>query len=196
MTGLAPHVLRRTPEKQGGRRRAIFLDRDGVINRRRLRLVRDWADFHFLPGVLEALAEAAKREPDTLFVVATNQDFVQTGYILRDALDDVHARMTDWIGNAGGRIDAVYACVHVRPVDCPCRKPRPGMLLQAAKDYGIDLSRSWMIGDNAKDMRAGRAAGARTALVDPRLRTTLQRAKRNADAVARDLPEALRTITG
>lgn len=173
-------------------RRAVFLDRDGVLNRRRLTLVRTPAQLVLLPGIAEAGARL-KRAGFAL-VMATNQEFVGMGYVARPDHDRIMAIVTDAFAAAGAPFDGVYACLHPKHVRCHDRKPRPGMLTDAARDLGLDLSRSYMVGDNAKDVLAGRAAGCRTVLVDPRLRTRLQRAHRRADHVCRDLPEAAEWI--
>lgn len=173
-------------------RPAVFLDRDGVLNRRKLTLVRTPAQMVLLPGIAEA--GLALKQAGFALVMATNQDFVGMGYIKRPDHERVMAMVTDHFGAAGAPFDGVYACLHPRYVDCHDRKPKPGMLTDAARDLGVDLARSFMVGDNRKDMLAGRAAGARTVLVDPRLRTRVQRAHAYADHVCADLPAAARWI--
>lgn len=175
-----------------GSGRAIFLDRDGVLNVRRLFLVRRWSHFRFVPGVETALAALAALP--AYLVVVTNQDMVGTGVLRETELTGIHREMANAVSAAGGRIDAAYACVHAPGTTCECRKPKPGMLRAAAARYGLDPAKCWMVGDNAKDMRAGRAFGCRTALVDPRLRTRLQGAERDADRVFAATPEALAWI--
>ena len=169
-------------------RPAVFLDRDGVLNRRRLTLVRTPAQMVLLPGIAEAGARL-KRAGFAL-AMATNQDFVGMGYITRPDHERVMAMVTDAFAAAGAPFDGVYACLHPKHVRCHDRKPKPGMLTDAARDLGLDLPRSFMVGDNRKDMLAGRAAGCRTVLVDPRLRTRVQGAHRHADHVCKDLPAA------
>ena len=177
-----------------GLRAGVFLDRDGVLNRRRLALVRKPSQLVMLPGVPEAVA----RLTDAGFAVAiaTNQEFVDQPwfggtYIRREDHDEVMRLVVEAMQSAGGRVDAVYACMHRRGSGCDDAKPKPGMLLQGARDLDLDLSRSFMVGDQRKDMLAGRRAGARTVLVDPRLRTALQGAEKYANHVARDLPAAV-----
>lgn len=147
-----------------------------------------------LPGVAESVARLT-HAGFGLFI-ATNQEFVDEPwygrtYILREDHDEVMRRVVAEMERAGGKVDAVYACLHRRGSDCDDQKPKPGMLLAAARDHGLDLARSFMVGDNAKDMRAGRAAGTRTVLVDARWRTRLQNAHLEADHVARALPDAV-----
>lgn len=147
-----------------GSRAAVFLDRDGVINRSPVRNGRPFApmtvdDFEIIPGVAGALA--ALRAAGYLTVVATNQPDVGAGRQRRDIVEAMHALMCDRLP-----IDAVEVCYHVDSDGCDCRKPKPGMLLRAAAKYDIALERSWMIGDRWRDVAAGRAAGCRTVLVD------------------------------
>ncbi len=165
-------------------RAAVFLDRDGVINERRRMLVRRWSQFRFLPGVHDALANLAS-SPYAV-VVATNQEWVDWGWITASDHADVHERMCESVAAGGGRVDAVYACTHRHSKHCACRKPKPGMLLDAARDLDLDLAKSWFVGDNKKDMVAGKTAGVRTILVDPRWRTRWQGAEAFADVVVRD----------
>ncbi|HWG89970.1 MAG TPA: HAD-IIIA family hydrolase [Candidatus Thermoplasmatota archaeon] len=175
------------------RRRAVFLDRDGVINRRgRFGVVREWEEFEFLPGVLESLTRLAAT--DYAIVVCTNQPWVGLGYIRRRSLDEIHVRMVRAIEDAGGRIDIVEAAVLAPWFTDRRRKPRPGMLEDAAERLLLGPQGSWMVGDNRKDMVAGKRFGCGTILVDPRPRTTAQGAEELADYVAADLPEAIAYI--
>lgn len=173
-------------------RPCVFLDRDGVINKRRLLLVRRPEQLVILPGV----GEAAARLHDAGYALAivTNQEFVGHGYIRRPDHDEVMARCVAALESHGAKVSGVYACLHPKTVDCDDRKPKPGMLLQAARDLDLDLARSFMVGDQRKDVLAGRGAGCRAILVDPRLRTRLQGAERFADHVCRDLPAAAEWI--
>lgn len=173
-------------------RPAVFLDRDGVLNARRLGLVRTPAQLRLLPGIAESAARLTRA--GFALCIATNQEFVGTGYIRREDHEAVMDVVVRELERAGGKVDGVYACLHPRGSGCDDAKPRPGMLLAAARDLGLDLRASFMVGDNAKDMLAGRAAGCRSVLVDERLRTRLQGARRHADHVARALPEAVEWI--
>lgn len=142
---------------------AVFLDRDGVINRDRRDYVKSWEEFEFLPGVPEAfrlLAPGPHR-----IVVVSNQSAIGRGLVSREAVDEIHARMIEAVRAGGGRIDAVYYCPHLPEADCPCRKPRPGLLLRAARELGIDLPGSWLIGDDVRDLESAVAAGVRPVLV-------------------------------
>jgi D-glycero-D-manno-heptose 1,7-bisphosphate phosphatase len=144
-------------------RPAVFLDRDGVIIENRDDYVKTVAEVRFLPGALGALARLARS--DYLVVIATNQAAIGRGVLAREAVDEINAFIRERIESAGGRVDGVYLCPH-RPEDnCACRKPAPGMLLDAARDLGIDLGTSVMIGDALSDVLAAQAAGARPILV-------------------------------
>jgi histidinol-phosphate phosphatase family protein len=143
---------------------AVFLDRDGVINRRRPDHVKSWAEFEFLPGALRALADL--RAMNAPVVIITNQGAVGRGLISADQLRDIHIRMLRAIEAAGGHVSAIYACLHAPADGCACRKPKPALVHQAAHDLHLDLPRSVMIGDSPTDLEAGRAAGCRPILVN------------------------------
>jgi len=143
--------------------RAIFLDRDGVICQNRSDHVKSWQEFEFLPQAKRSLA--ALSQLGLPIVVVTNQAIVNRGITQASVVEDIHRRMVAEIEAAGGRIDKVMYCPH-RPEDkCACRKPEPGMLLQAAKEMGIDLANSYFVGDAATDMMAARKVGCRSFLV-------------------------------
>jgi D-glycero-D-manno-heptose 1,7-bisphosphate phosphatase len=145
------------------RLQAIFLDRDGVINARRVTHVTRWEEFDFLPGVKAALAQlAALNLP--VFVV-TNQAIVNRGIVSRETIETIHERMCAEIAAAGGVVTKVVYCPHRPDEQCGCRKPAPGMPLDLASRYGLDVSRCLMVGDSCSDLIAGQAAGCRTALV-------------------------------
>lgn len=145
------------------RLQAIFLDRDGVINERRLTHVTRWEEFVFLPGVKAALARlAALGLP--VFIV-TNQAIVNRGIVSRETIEAIHARMCAAIVAAGGAVAKVAFCPHRPDERCGCRKPAPGMHLDLAARYDLDLSRCLMVGDSCSDVVAGQSAGCRTALV-------------------------------
>ena len=155
------------------RQKAVFLDRDGTINRY-VGFLRNIDDFELLPGVAEAIRQINER--GYLAVVATNQPVIARGEVTVDQLREIHNKMETLLGNEGAYLDAIYFCPHhpdkgfpneVAELkrECGCRKPKPGMLLKAAKDLNIDLQESWMVGDGKNDIEAGKAAGCRTALI-------------------------------
>lgn len=179
-------------------RAAAFLDRDGVINRKAPegQYVTRWEDFHLLPGVVEGIAEL--NHAGLPVIVVTNQRCVAKGLLTEAALEELHRRMSEQLAKAGVRIDAIYYCPHEVESRCRCRKPAPGMLLDAADAHGIDLGASWMIGDSQIDIEAGRNAGCRTALLvaNPQTDETPKSGPTtgDADVVAPSLLEAARQI--
>jgi D-glycero-D-manno-heptose 1,7-bisphosphate phosphatase len=147
-------------------KRAVFLDRDGVINRALIREGKPYpprsvADFEILPGVPEACARL--KQAGFLLIVATNQPDVGRGSLARSAVEEIHQHLCRELP-----VDRVEVCYDAGGGDppSPFRKPRPGMLLKAARELDIDLSRSFMVGDRWRDVDCGRAAGCRTVFVD------------------------------
>jgi D-glycero-D-manno-heptose 1,7-bisphosphate phosphatase len=135
----------------------IFLDRDGVINRDSPEYIKRWAEFEFLPGSLEAIAELS-RAGRTLILI-TNQSIIGRRMVPPGVLEDMHRRMRRAIEAAGGEIFDIFYCPHRPDEDCDCRKPEPGLIFQAKERHGIDLPRTVMIGDNVKDVACGHNAG-------------------------------------
>ena len=148
-------------------KRAVFLDRDGVINRKAPegQYITAWEQIEFLPGVGEALRDL--KQGGYLLIVVTNQSAISRNELSVDVLDSIHRRMLHQLAQEGAAIDAVYYCPHDRNANCQCRKPMPKMLLQAAEEHGINLVQSWMIGDKATDIEAGHAAGCRAISLQP-----------------------------
>ena len=132
---------------------AIFLDRDGVIIENRASYVRAWADVLIYPQALKALA-ALKNTPFRI-VIVTNQSVVGRGIITEEQAKHINHRLVDEITLAGGRIDAVYMCPHAPIANCSCRKPEPGMLIEASDKLSLDLKNSLIIGDALSDLKAG-----------------------------------------
>jgi D-glycero-D-manno-heptose 1,7-bisphosphate phosphatase len=146
-------------------KKAVFLDRDGVINRKASegQYVTTWGEMEFLPGVHEAVR--LLNQAGFFVVVVSNQRCVAKGLITTFELDRLHARMRSEFALEGAKLDAIYYCPHENEPPCTCRKPQPGLLLEAARVHEIDLAKSWMIGDSERDVKAGMAAGCRTARV-------------------------------
>jgi D-glycero-D-manno-heptose 1,7-bisphosphate phosphatase len=145
-------------------KRAVFLDRDGVINANLVRNQRPYAptslaDFQLLPGTEAAILRL--KGAGFLVIVATNQPDVSNGITPRETVDAMHAEVRSRLA-----VDDIEVCFHRERDACECRKPKPGMLLAAAAKHGIDLRRSWMVGDRWRDIDAGRSAGCRTVFVD------------------------------
>jgi len=150
----------------GKLRRAVFLDRDGVINRALERGGKPYpptslAEFEILPGVPEACAEL--KQAGFLLIVATNQPDVGRGTLKQEVVEALHAHLRSVLP-----VDRIEVCYHPGrgASDCDCRKPRPGMLLRAARELGVDLAQSWMVGDRWRDIDCGHAAGCRTVFID------------------------------
>lgn len=155
------------------KQKAIFLDRDGTINKY-VGFLRDIDEFELLDGVADAIQEI--NASGYLAIVATNQPVIARGEVSFDELEMIHNKMETLLGQKGAYLDAIYFCPHhphkgyegERPelkFDCECRKPKPGMLLKAAQEFNIDLAQSWMIGDGENDIKAGMNAGCKTALI-------------------------------
>ena len=142
--------------------RAVFLDRDGTIARD-VGYCSRVEDFVILPGVPEAIRLLG--EHGFKVVVITNQSGIGRGYFSEEALHLIHRHMLEELAKHGARVDAIYHCPHHPDDGCDCRKPRPGMLLRAAEELGIDLGGSYMVGDAESDVGAGKAAGCRTARI-------------------------------
>lgn len=153
--------------------KAVFLDRDGTINRY-VGFLRKEEEFELLSGAAEAIGRI--NASGYLAVVVTNQPVIARGEVTVPELQNIHNKMETLLGYEGVFVDAIYYCPHhphkgyegeipELKIDCDCRKPKPGMLLKAAQDYHIDLANSWMIGDGENDVKAGIAAGCKTALI-------------------------------
>ena len=143
-------------------KKAAFLDRDGVLNRKAPEgeYVTRWEEMEFLPGAREAVR--LLNQAGYLVVVVSNQRCVAKGLITSSELDSMHARMRHEFEAVGARLDAIYYCPHDFQPACSCRKPQPGMLREAARTHELDLSASWMIGDSDHDVVAGKSAGCGT----------------------------------
>jgi D-glycero-D-manno-heptose 1,7-bisphosphate phosphatase len=166
--------------------RAVFIDRDGVINESMHRDGLPVAptrleDFRLLPGVSDALAKL--KEAGFLLVVVTNQPDIATGRASRAVVEAMNDQLLDQLP-----IDDIRVCAHVNDDNCDCRKPKPGLLLDAAQDHDIELSESWMIGDRWRDVGAGKAAGCRTVFIDY---DYPERRPDKPDHVVRSLAEAV-----
>jgi D-glycero-D-manno-heptose 1,7-bisphosphate phosphatase len=142
---------------------AIFLDRDGVIIENRADYVRDWSQVSVFPNAIKALSDPIIKKYKV--VVVTNQSAVGQNLISLKTAREINDKLADMIKQDGGNVDAIYMCPHNPEDQCNCRKPRPGMLLQAARELSLDLSASWMIGDAWSDLLAGQAAGTRGTII-------------------------------
>lgn len=156
------------------KQKAIFLDRDGTINKY-VGFLKDIDDFELENGVIEAIKLINKS--GYLTIVVTNQPVIARGEVSLAELQNIHNKMETLLGLEGAYLDGIYFCPHhphrgyqgERPeykIDCQCRKPKPGMLLKAAEDFNIDLSKSWMVGDGENDVICGKNGGCRTAAIN------------------------------
>lgn len=144
--------------------KAVFLDRDGVINRKiENGYVLEWKDFEFLPDIEGAIK--LLNEKMIPVIVVTNQACVGRGLISLDKLNDINGRMMRELMQKGAKIDDVFVCPHKPEDNCDCRKPKTGLFKQAAKKYKIDFKGSWFIGDSDSDVQAGTAMGLKTYLL-------------------------------
>jgi histidinol-phosphate phosphatase family protein len=141
----------------------IFIDRDGVINENRSDYVKNWSEFRFLPGACEAIAKLT--QAGHRIVICTNQAGIARGSISFETVEDIHQRMLAVIAEIGGHVEKVYYCPHSKDEQCFCRKPRPGMLLRARDELGLDMRDAVFIGDSITDVRAALAASIRPILV-------------------------------
>lgn len=140
----------------------VFFDRDGTLIEER-NYLSDPSGVVLIPGAAEAIRLA--RSHGWLAVVLTNQSGVGRGYFTIEDVERVHRRLEELLAGEGAQLDGIFVCPHAPGEDCRCRKPRPGLVEQAWHALGIDVPRSWMIGDKADDVELARAAGMRGALV-------------------------------
>lgn len=174
--------------------RVVFLDRDGVINRDSPDYITRVEAFEFLPGSCEALGRLAANGFSA--VVVTNQSALGRGWLTADGLAEIHARMVAGAREHGGHIHDILVCPH-RPDDaCACRKPLPGLILEARRRHAIDLAAAVMVGDSVRDIECGRNAGVgAVALVRTgngrQAEADLRRRGLTPDFIAEDLPEAV-----
>jgi len=169
--------------------RAVFLDRDGVLLEAIVRHGRPYAprslaQVRYRPGAAEALREL--RQAGYAIIVVTNQPDVGKGVQRREAVEAIHAQLRRRLP-----VDDIKVCYHVDEDGCACRKPKPGLLLEAAREQGIDLDRSIMVGDRWRDIEAGKAAGCRTILLR---NTYAERQPEAPDAIVESLRQASRVI--
>lgn len=155
------------------KQKVVFLDRDGTINRY-VGFLRDINEFELIEGVTEAIKQIHQK--GYLCIVITNQPVIARGEVTYAELEVIHNKMETLLGLEGAYIDGLYFCPHhphrgyagevpYLKIECSCRKPKPGMLFQAADDFNISLADSWMVGDGENDILAGKNAGCRTALI-------------------------------
>lgn len=184
-------------------KRAVFIDRDGTISEE-VGYINHPSRFRVFPYAAAAIKDL--NDHDLLAIVVTNQAGVARGYFSEEMIQTVHAKMVKELDNDGARLDAVYYCAHHPSVgeppyrfDCDCRKPKPGLISRAAREFDIDLDGSWMVGDRYSDVELARRAGVKSMFVMSgygRGEWEHQRGSwtEQPDAVAENLLEAVRVI--
>jgi D-glycero-D-manno-heptose 1,7-bisphosphate phosphatase len=175
----------------------VFLDRDGVINRDSPDYIKSWSEFEFLPGSLEAIKKLTKN--GFVVIVITNQSVIQRKMISLKALEHIHDMMKKTVLSSGGDIKDIFFCPHVPEDECDCRKPNPGLILEAGEKHRIDLKASIMVGDSAKDIECARNAGCGTVILvktgnGHAAEKQLKEKKIRPDVIVRDLLEAAHWI--
>ena len=148
-------------------KKVVFLDRDGVINKKapKADYVKSWDEFDFLPGAVDAIKKLTKHNYEIYII--TNQAGISRGMMKESDLMTIHKNMLEVIEKNNGKIKDIYYCPHGWDEGCECRKPKPGMFYQAAREHDLDLSKSYFIGDDERDKIAGDSAGLTTFLVNP-----------------------------
>ena len=183
-------------------KKAVFLDRDGVVNELIYHQEQGVIDspftveqFRLLPRVGEAIKEL--RQMGYKVVLVSNQPGIAKGHMTRETFEKIRLKMKGELAKEGALLDGEYYCFHPEALNCECRKPKPGLLLKAAKEMDIDLSGSWMVGDGLTDVKAGKDAGCRTILLGRmkcQLCQLMDEQDARPEAITSDLKEAVRFI--
>lgn len=139
------------------KQKVLFVDRDGVINKDSTDYIKSWSEFEFLPRSLEAICRLSSNGFDVILI--TNQSVINRHFISENDLEEMHNRMEGVVRDHGGKIKDIFYCPHIPEEQCACRKPKPGLILQAQQKYQIDVSKTIMIGDSAKDIECAINAG-------------------------------------
>ena len=169
--------------------KAVFLDRDGTININEPEYIHKIDDFKFVLGAISALKKLSKT--DHKIIIATNQSGIARGYYNEKDLKKLHDWMLKELRKNEVRIDKIYYCPHGPNDNCPCRKPKPGMLLKAGEDFGLNLSKSWIVGDDFRDIVAGREANIKTIKIGKKMPKNL---KLEPNYYAKNVLEAVNII--
>ncbi len=175
----------------------VFLDRDGVINLDRSDYIKSWPEFKFIPRSIEAIKELTLKGFHV--IVITNQSVINRNMVSDKGLEYIFTRMKNEVRSGGGLINDIFFCPHIPEDNCDCRKPKPGLILQAKRAYSIDLADAVMIGDSAKDIECARNAGCGKAVLvktgnGPKAEKILGEKKIYPDHIAQDLYEAVQWI--
>ena len=143
--------------------KAVFLDRDGVINEERKDYVKNLDEFIILKGVSKAIK--LLKEKNFLVIIITNQSAINRKLLTNNGLNEIHNHLQDVLKNDDTSYDAIYYCPHKPEENCKCRKPKPGLLLRAAEEHSIDMKNSFLIGDSMTDIEAADTAGCKGILL-------------------------------
>ena len=173
--------------------KVVFLDRDGVINKDSSDYIKSWAEFHFLPGSVEAIKKLTLN--GFAVIIITNQSIINRQMASRREVEYINDMMKTSIASCGGEIKDIFFCPHTPDDGCDCRKPKPGLIYKAQKKYGINLAASCMVGDSAKDIECARRAGCGCAVLvksgnAPEAEKILAKKKIFPDYIAQDLCRA------
>lgn len=174
--------------------KVVFLDRDGVISKDSPDHIKSWEEFHFLPYTKEAIKILT--ENGFNIIVITNQSVIARGMTTVKELEQMHANMIKEIEKEGGKIIDIYYCPHHPDDKCNCRKPAPGLLIKAMKDYKVDPKKSFMIGDRMMDVKVGKKVGTRTIIIPSTLGLKEMKEEKNIkpDYIAKNLYDASKWI--
>lgn len=140
--------------------KAIFLDRDGVLNKKRNDYVKSIKELEIFPNIEKEISKLKMK--GFLIIVITNQSVINRGIITKSELEEIHSSIQKFLIKNKTSIDKFYFCPHRPDEHCECRKPNPGLILQAINEFSIDASKSWMVGDSITDIQAGEKAGCKT----------------------------------
>jgi D-glycero-D-manno-heptose 1,7-bisphosphate phosphatase len=180
-------------------KKVVFLDRDGTINRDSAAYIKSWSEFAFLPRSIEAIRSLTVA--GFVNIVITNQSAVPRKLMPPDELENIHSKMKAAIQSRGGKISDIFFCSHLPRDGCYCRKPLPGLIARARQKYDIDLAKSVMIGDSARDIMCAHNAGCGYSVLVKtgnyaQAQAHLAADNRQADYVATDLYDAAEWIIG
>lgn len=180
-------------------KKVVFVDRDGTINQDSAGYIKKWSEFSFLPRSLEALRNLTAA--GFTIIVITNQSAIPRRLISSSELENIHTKLKATVRSSGGKISDIFFCPHMPEDGCGCRKPAPGLIIEAQKKYQIELAASFMVGDSAKDIECARNAGCGYSILVktgnyPEAVSHLTTANLAADYLAADLYAASEWIMG
>ena len=145
-------------------KKAVFFDRDGVINKERKNYVKTIEELEIFPNIIEPIKKL--KNSGFVIIVVTNQSAINRGLITHKKVEEIHSTIQEYLKKYGTKIDGFYYCPHRPDENCQCRKPKPGLLFKAADELQLNLQSSWLIGDNDTDTQAAITAGCRAIRID------------------------------